>query len=272
MVDKNSLQIKPQGTCIKTCFYREGPYLHVIATLVKDGDCQVFKGSLDVRPIQAAIARRHAALHGAHSIQVSGFFSSISHAVHSIGHSKLLSGIAKGIKDVAKSKTFGAIAGVTAIVFPPIGLPAAAAFAVAKTSIGVIDEANAVKNKVTQIANTGTAAAKKAAHAQLPAIQKLMAQKDLVQKKLAAMADAAKRGDKEALVAQRIFGIVLKQHQALQHRVSTPHVARGVPAMMITRTGKIIPGHYLEQKANKKLGQAVLFDGKKILRGKYAAA
>ncbi len=42
--------------------------------------------------------------------------------------------------------------------------------------------------------------------------------------------------------------------------------------MMITRTGRVVPGHYLEQRANKKLAQAVLFDGKKILRGKYAAA
>ncbi len=42
--------------------------------------------------------------------------------------------------------------------------------------------------------------------------------------------------------------------------------------MMITRTGKVVPGHYLEQRASKRLKQAVLFDGKRILRGKYAAA
>lgn len=272
MVDKSSLQIKPQGTCIKTCFYREGPYLHVIATLVKNGEVQVFKGSLDVRPIQAALVRRHARMHGRDSVKVAGFFSSISHAVKSIGHSKLMKGIASGIKDVAKSKTFGAIAGVTAIVFPPVGLPAAAAFAVAKTSIGVIEEANAIKHKVTQIAHSGTAAAKAAAHAKLPEIEKLMKQKSMVQQKLAEMARRAKLGDKEALAAQRIFGIVLKQHQALKQRVAHPHAARGVPAMMITRTGRVVPGHYLEQRANKKLAQAVLFDGKKILRGKYAAA
>lgn len=272
MVDTNSVRIKPQGTCIKTCFYREGPYLHMIATLVKDGECQIFKGSLDVRPIQAAIVRHHARMHGPDSIQVSGFFSSIKHAVNSIGHAKLVKGIASGIKDVAKSKTFGAVLGATAIVIPAVGVPALAAYAVAKASIAVIDEANAVKHKVTQIANTGSAAAKAAAHAKIPEIQKLMAQKSLVQKKLAAMADAAKRGDKEALAAQRVFAIVLKQHQALSSRVASPRTVRGVPAMMITRTGRIVPGHYLEQRANQKLAQAVLFDGKKILRGKYAAA
>ncbi len=279
MVDKSSLQIKPQGTCLKSCFYREGPYLHVIVTLVKNGGCQIFKGSLDTRPIAAAILRAHKRMHPASfgpgasgDTQVSGFFSSISHAVHSITHAKLLKGIANGISDIAKSKTFGAICGATAIVFPPVGIPAAAAYAVAKTSIGVIEEANAVKSRVTQIANSGSAAAIAAAKSKIPEIQKLMAQKDMVQKKLAAMADAAKHGDKEALVAQRIFAIVLKQHMSLKHRVSHPRHARGVPAMMITRTGRVVPGHYLEQRANKRLTQAVLFDGKKILRGKYAAA
>lgn len=270
MVDKSSLQLKPQGTCVKSCFYREGPYLHAIVTLVKNGDCQIFKGSLDLRPIAAAVKRAHARLHG--DTEVGGFFSSISHAIKSIGHAKLLKGIANDISSVAKSKAFGALAGATAIVFPPVGIPAAAAYAVAKTSIGVIEEANAVKAKVTQIANSGSAAAKALAQSKIPEIQKLMAQKALVQKKLAQMADAAKRGDMEALVAQKIFGIVLKQHQALKSRVSTPHVTRGVPAMMITKTGKLVPGHYLEQKANQKLAQAVLFDGKKIIRGKYAAA
>ncbi len=272
MVDTNSLRIKPQGTCVRSCFYREGPYLHAIVTLVKNAEVQVFKGSLDLRPIVAVVRRAHAQMHADGRPEVAGFFSSVTHAVKSIGHAKIFKSIANDIKSVAKSKTFGAICGATAIVFPPVGIPAAAAYAVAKTSIGVIEEANAVKSKVTQIANTGSEAAKKAAHAKIPEIQKLMQQKALVQQKLAQMANAAKHGDKEALIAQRIFGIVLRQHQALKSRVSHPHAARGVPAMMITRTGKIVPGHYLEQRANKKLGQAVLFDGKKILRGKYAAA
>jgi hypothetical protein len=269
MTDKSSLQIKPRGTCLKSCFYREGPYLHAIVTLVESGDVQIFKGSLDLRPIAAAVKRKHAEMHGT---EVSGFFSSISHAVSSIGHAKILKSISNDIKSVAKSKAFGAICGATAIVFPPVGIPAAAAYAIAKTSIGVIEEANAVKAKVTQIANSGSAAARAAAHAKIPQIQQLMAQKELVQKKLADMATLAKHGNPEALAAQRIFAIVLRQHQGLKNRVSHPTAARGVPAMMITKTGRVVPGHYLEQKANKRLAQAILFDGKKILRGKYAAA
>ena len=270
MVDTNSLQVKPEGTVIKTCFYREGPYLHVLATLVKNGDCQVFKGSLDVRPIQAALVRYHKRMHGPDSVKVSGFFDSISHAISSIGHAKLVKGISAGMKASGGGQSLGGLA--TSIVIPPVGLPAAAAYAVAKASVGVIEEANAVKSKVTQIANSGSAAARAVAHAKLPQIKNLMAQKDAVQKKLAAMALAAKSGNKEALAAQRIFGIVLKQHQALKSRVAKPAAVRGVPAMMITRTGRVVPGHYLEQRANKKLAQAVLFDGKQILRGKYVAA
>ncbi len=272
MTDTNSLQIKPKGCCIKTCFYREGPYMHVIATLISNGDVEVFKGSVDLRPISAAIARKHAELHGEDSVQVAGFFSSIAHAVNSIGHVKLIRGIANGIKDVAKSKAFGVVLGATAIVFPPVGAPALAAYAVAKTATGVIEEANAVKARAVQIAKNGTAAERAAVKANLPKIQTLLKQKASVQASLSRMADAAKKGDKEALTAQKIFGIVLKSHQGLKARATTPSVAKGVSAVMITRTGKVVPGHYVQQTANKKLAESVLFDGKGLLRGKYAAA
>lgn len=268
MTDTTSLQIKPRGTCIKTCFYREGPYLHGIVTLVKNGECEVFKGSLDLRPFAKAIARHHARLHG--KTEVSGFFSSIQNAV-GLGKAKLVSNISSQIKSTSATSA-AHLAGATSVVFPAIGAPALAAYALAKESVGVIDQANAVKARVTQIANSGSAAAKAAAHENIDKIQKLMAQKAQVQTALARMAAKAKQGDPEALAAQRIYGIVIKQHQALKSRASTPSVARGVPAMMITRTGRVVPGHYLEQRANKKLGETVLFDGKRILRGKYAAA
>ncbi len=162
--------------------------------------------------------------------------------------------------------------GSSPVLMPPVSTQAVAAYAIAKNAVDAIETGNAVTRKVTQIANTGSAAAKAAAHAKVPAIQAALLQKKAAQTALGRMALAAKRGDKEALAAQRVFGIVLKQHQALKARVSNPNMVRGVPAMMITRAGRIVPGHYLEQKANQKLGEAILFDGKKILRGKYAAA
>lgn len=272
MTDTTSLSIQPKGTCIKTCFYREGDYMHVVATLVANGDVEVFKGSLDLRPIRAAIARRHAALHGSDSVKVSGFFSSIGHAISSIGHAKLVKGLVNDIKKVGRSKAFGAVLGATAIVFPPVGAPALAAYAVAKASTGVIEEANKVKARVTHIAKHGTPAEKALAKKHLPQIKKLMAQKASVQASLSRMADAAKKGNKEALTAQKIFGIVLKSHQGVKARASNPAVTKGVPAMLITRTGKIVPGRYIQQTANQKLAESVLFDGKQILRGKYAAA
>ncbi len=272
MTDTTSLSIKPKGTCIKTCFYKDGDYLHCTATLVSNGDVEVFKGSVDLRPIRAAIMRRHAAMHGADSVQVSGFFSSIGHAISSIGHAKLVKGLVNDIKKVGKSKAFGVVLGATAIVFPPVGAPALAAYAVAKTATGVIEEANKVKARAVHIAKNGTAAEKAALKKHLPAVKKLFAQKAAVQASLSRMADAAKKGNKEALTAQKIFGIVLKSHQGVKARASSPAASKGVAAVMITRNGKIVPGHYVQQSANLKLAESMLFDGKQVLRGKYAAA
>lgn len=161
--------------------------------------------------------------------------------------------------------------GSSPVLSPPVSTSAVAAYAIAKNAVEVLDQAHAVKARVTSIANSGSAAARAAAHGQIQKIQTLMAERAQVQSAMARLANQAHAGDKEALAAQRVFAIVLKQHQALKARTSTP-AARGLPGVMITSTGRLVPGHYLEQRASKKLGQSVVFDGKKILRGKYAAA
>lgn len=437
-----ALSIAPRGLCVKTCFYCAGPYMHAIVTIVRNGNAQVYKASVDVEAIRRALASR---------AEVSGFFSSISHAVSHVTHSSLLKKIGKAIKSVpvigpvatavvsletlpysvglqlakggridrvalgslhtavrnaktiapyaqavvsfvpgvgqglsgalgaslalangqsitsamveatkgampggplavaafnvahslAKGDGIDRIAlnalpisdqaktaltrgislakdlasgkrvdlaiidqatkslppailkavqigtaighavavqtkarkpGSSPVLLPPVSHEAVAAFAIAKNAIDAIDTGNAVHARVTQIANSSNPIARAAAHANLAAIQTAVAHKKVAQDAIARLAARAKAGDREALAAQRIFAIVLRQHQALKSRVAAPSAARGVPAMMITSTGRIVPGHYLEQRANAKLKQAVLFDGKKILLGKYAAA
>lgn len=439
-----NLAIMPRGHCIKTCIYGDGPYLHAIVTIVRDGGVHVFKASVDVRPIVRFLRSRR-------GTEVSGFFSSIKHAVHSIGHSKLLKSISKAItsvpvvgplaaatvsletmpfkvgvqlakggridrvalgslrssianvqtiapyaqavvslvpgvgqgisgalgaslalagghsitdamveavkgampggplavaafnvahslakgdrldtvalnalpisdaaktalvrgialtKDLANGKRVDASLidaatkslpanitkalqigtalghaisvqasarkpGSSPVPMPNVSHEAVAAYAIAKNAITAIEDANAASSRVTQIANYGTEAQRRAAHANIGKVQALLKQKAAAQAAIARMASQAAHGDKEALVAQKVFAIVLRHHQALKSRVTHQSVTRGVPAVMITRTGRIVPGHYLEQKTNKKLGTSVLFDGKKILRGKYAAA
>lgn len=446
------MNLQPKGVCIKTCFYRQGPFMHCIATLVDCGNVEVFKASVDMRPIEAAIVKRHKQMHG--GVVVGGFFSSLKKAVKSCGMAKLVSSVTAQVKSVAShipvvgplassavslatspasmvahlaaggridhvlldtlksnlkdikgiapyaqtvlsmvpglgtglSSAIGAatalasgqnitdavMSGVrsalpggavsqaafsvaeavaagkpinqaalsalpisaaqkqalvrgismskdlaqgkcvdlaaldaatkglppnvlkaaqvatalttararqamagtagTAVVIPPIGTMALAAFATTKAAVDCIEEANKVKARVEHIIAHGTPAEKALAAKNADRIQALMKQKAGVQTTLANLATKAKHGDKEALAAQKVFGIVLKNHQALKSRVRTPNATKGIPAMMITPTGKVVPGHYVQQAANKKLGQAVLFDGKKVLRGRYAAA
>lgn len=454
MPDTDSLQVIPKGVCIKTCFHREGPYLHCVATLVSGGDVQIFKASVDLRPIYQAVSAAHFRMHGDNSLKVGGFFSSIASVVKATGVTKLVKAVSNEVSKVAKipvvgpllaastsvmthplavvsdlakggridtvvlnnlkkqignAKTiapyaqtvmsfvpgvgtglsaaigaasalasgqriddallagvrgavpggpvaqaaFDVAAGVAqgkpidqialnalpiapaqkealvqalkltkdiaagkkvdqalldrasavvsgpllkavqtgaamglakslqdatklakgVVLTPPIGAPAMAAFSMAKDVISTIESANKVAAQVKKAAAPGAPPAlKAAAQRNIPAIQNLMQRKAAVQKQMATLADKAKRGDKEALAAQKVFGTVIAQHQALKSRVSNVASTTGFPANLITKAGKIVPANVVETGARKAVNGALAFDGKKVLPGNYKVA
>lgn len=261
------LQPVASGLTLKTCIYREGNYLHAITTMVKDGNPEIFKASIDLTPILAAITRHHKKMHGEDVVKVSGFFDSISSLASKIGHANVVKSIASSVK-----LSTGASAIHSPVVIPAVSLKAATAYATAKAAINTLDEAKQVEAHVKRIVATGSAKAKAVAQKKIPQIEALMKKKAVVQKSLASLDARAKMGDKDAKAAQKVFGIVLKSHVALGNRVTTKKAQRGMPGLMITHTGRIVPGHYITNAANKKLGQQAVFDGKQLHRGPYQAA
>lgn len=262
-----TLQPVASGITLKTVIYREGSYLHAITTMVKDGNPEIFKASVDLAPIIAAVSRQHRKMHGEESMKVAGFFDSVTSLASKIGHSNVVKTIAESVK-----VSTGAKAIHSPIVIPAVSMQAATAYATAKAAINTLDQASQVEKQVKRIAVSGSAKAKAVAHAKLPQITALMKKKAVVQKSLASLASRAKMGDKDAQKAQKVFGIVLKSHVALGNRVTSKKAQRGMPGLMITHTGRIVPGHYIANAANKKLTQQAIFDGKQLHRGMYEAA
>lgn len=261
------LQPVASGLCLKTCIYREGNYLHAITTMVKDGNPEIFKASIDLAPILAAVARHHRKMHGDDSVKVAGFFDAIASVASKIGHSKVVSSLAGLVKH-----STGASMIHSPVIIPSVSLNAATAYATAKAAINTLDEAKQVEAHVKRIVATGSPKAKAVAQAKVPQIKALMQKKALVQKSLATLDARAKAGDKDAKAAQKVFGIVLKSHVALGNRVTSKKAQRGMPGLMITHTGRIVPGHYIANAANKKLGQQAVYNGKQLQRGPYEAA
>lgn len=271
----NMVRPHPKGICFKTCVYREGPYMHAITTMVHNGDVEVFKASVDLRPIEAAVRRYHQKLHAKNGgVHVGWFGSSIahavSHAVSSIGHAGIVKSIANNVKSVVKSKVTGGIIAATAVVFPPVGLPAAAAYATANAALTVLDNAKSVENRVTQIATSGSNAAKAAAQAQIPKIKELMQKKAAVQGFLQRTLTAAKHGDKGAQFTARVFNIVQAQRNALQNKIGNKPLPPGsIPALLIDERGRIVKGHFLDKHANNTLKRVTLFKGGKLQHGNF---
>jgi hypothetical protein len=83
------LSVAPEGFWLKSHFYRSGHMLHVVTYSCIAGEPEIFRASVDLRPIIAKVTALHNQLHGAKvsgeevDAEVSGFFSSIAKVVTS---------------------------------------------------------------------------------------------------------------------------------------------------------------------------------------------
>ncbi len=84
--------------------------------------------------------------------------------------------------------------GSSPVMVPNVSDHTIAAYAIAKNAITAIEDASNLHARVTQIANTGTAAQRALAHANINKIQALLKQKQAAQTAIGRMADAAKCG------------------------------------------------------------------------------
>lgn len=126
-----------QGIWFKTHVVRKADHLVATTFLVSNGDIQVFKAEVDL----GAIARSLKA-----SDAVGAWYNPIDQAksayskVSRLGKSKLARQVWNTTKDAVNSNITRGLVAATAVVFPPVGVPALAALASATAAVAAIEE------------------------------------------------------------------------------------------------------------------------------------
>lgn len=329
------VRVHPEGFWIKTHFYMEGPLLHAVTYSCIAGNPEIFRASIDTRPLMARVIKLHnrmhenkisgedvqSALYG-HEAQIGGFLDSIAApfksaasaaagAVKKLGKTKLVQAIGSGVKSVVRSKVTGGLIAATAVAFPLVGVPAAAAYATANKALDVIEKPGKLvemgKQAIDKNLPPQARAAAKAAFAtasgailkeassnkrQLPAAAKgkgIYARAMLIAKQRAAQAKKvmgrvaakAKAGDVEAKKYARVITLAHNARRKMQAiaRSSSSNPPR--LAMKATPPLNGFPALLVTQKGHIVPGRyleragapkGVVLRGGKVFRGNFAVA
>jgi hypothetical protein len=247
--DDFQLRIAPSGVSVKGRYWREGHFLKALVHVQAAGAApKTVSAQVDLRPIAAAVKKWHRRQH-AQGVHVGGWPGSFINAVKKVAKSKLVSQVASSVKSVVQSKITGAVVGAAAVVFPPVGVPAAAAYATANAAMAALDKANEIKNQARAVLSSGSPAQKAALHARAPAIKQALSQASAVKKKLREIASRASRGDIAARKTARIFGHVMAHRNRVKSHGQKLQGKTATPGLLVTEYGKIVPGHWLMSAA-----------------------
>lgn len=247
--DNIQLTFAPSGVSVRGRYWREGPYLKaVVHVQAAAGEPQTITAQVDLRPIARGLKKWHANEHG---VRVGGWPGSFIRKVKKIGKSKLLKGVASAVKSVVKSKLTRAAVGATAVVFPPVGVPAAAAYATANSAIAALERANDVKNQARAILAHGTPAQRGALSGKTREIRAALEQAHAVRTKLREIAERARRGDVAARKTARIFSHVLRHRQRVEQYGHKLRGARSPAGVLLTQRGKVVPDKWLRLAARR---------------------
>ena len=133
--DDVQLRVAPSGVSLKGRYWRDGRYLKAVVHVQAAGlEPKTIAAQVDVARIARALKQWHQQQRGVH---IGGWPDSFVRAVRKIAKSKLTSQIASSVKSVVRSQVTKAAVGATAIVFPPVGVPAAAAYATANAALTI---------------------------------------------------------------------------------------------------------------------------------------
>jgi len=247
--DTVRLRIAPSGVSVRGRFWREGPYLKAMVHVQTAGASpKTVTAEVDLRPIIRVLHQWYRRKHGVH---IGGFPGSFFKAVKKIGKSKLLSEVGNAVKSVAKSKLAGAAISAAAVVFPPVGLPAAAAYATANAALAALDKANAVKNEAKSVLARGSQAEKMLLHAKAPQIAQTLRRAADVRARLRDLVRRAKQGDLAARKTANIFSHVMAHRDRVQSYVGKSAAKAWTPGLLVTQEGKIVPGRWLHAQSEE---------------------
>lgn len=279
----------PKGISVRGHWFRSGTVLHATVHVQAFGsEPQTIFASFDLRPLLRRAVKRARDRYGAtgNSVFGFGFLKKIARAVAKIGKSAIVKSIVNGVKSVAKSKLVGAAIGGLAVVFPPVGVPAAAAYAAVNTGIKALEAAEKLKNTAQNILAKGPAGAIDLLKDKVPLLKEAEAKANFVRRQFGNIANLAQKGNPQAKAMASIVASVVK-HRGRVHKVAvkaktpTPTKRRAlppprprpavlaprpglvaapkapvtslpvVPGLLVTTGGKIVPGRFLLQSAAK---------------------
>ncbi len=215
---------------LKTRITQEGDLLHARTYMVAGGDPQIFNATVDLGPVRKALLKRASRQNVVSGWPVvSDSWNWAERQANKLGRNKLVRAVAKGARAVVKSKYTGmAVASIQA--FPPVGVPALAAYGAANAGLFQIDAGQkAYKWLAKKSEGLGIKDAKKAVRAsKLPKATKAKLIKELDRK--------AKLTKKVSAKAKRLRGELKK----VDGMIKNPNIPQGLKASQHKRRKEIV--------------------------------
>ena len=240
--DAVELKFSPSGLSVRGRYWREGNFLKAAVHIQAAGGApRTITAQVDLRLIARALRKWYARNHG---VRISGWPGSFIKSVGKIAKSKLVADVGRAVKSVVQSKVTGAAIGVAAVVFPPVGLPAAAAYATANVALAALERAKALKDTAQSVLSSGSAAQKAALVRRAPELKAALEQAASVRTKLREIAQRAKQGDLAARKTARIFRHVVEHRKRVQRFEPKLYGKQSTPGLLVTPEGHIMPGKW----------------------------
>lgn len=219
---------------------------------------------------------------------------------------KLVSQVSSAVKGAVTTAAGGRIAS-TSVAFPKVSMPSIAAFNSANRALNSINQANSAMAAARKIANKATDPKSKAAlragltkwagatvksaianKVTVPsglgpiaqAVKLAQGEASRAKATLATIAAKAKAGNVQAMQAARIVTLAKSNNDKLRAikrstsrnlpkvRGKAPAQLNGFAALLVSPTGRIIPGRYVEKAGAPK---GLVLRGGKVLRGSFSA-
>jgi len=252
--DMVELKFSPSGLSLGGRFWREGHFLKAAVHIqAAAGAPRTITAQVDLRPIARALRHWYARHHG---VRVSGWPGSFLKKVGKIAKSKLVASVSQAVKSVVQNKVTGAALGAAAVVFPPVGVPAAAAYATANAALAAIERAKELKAAAQSALASGSAAQKALLAQRAPELKAALAQAESVRKKLREVAMRAKQGDLAARKTARIFRHVFEHRQRVRSYDPSLCGKQSTPGLLVSQAGELVPGKWLRLAAADVNAQA----------------
>jgi len=278
------------GVWIKTHVYRDGSWLKADVHLVTMGEPTVFTVGVDMAKVVRALKAYHDRyLHSSEAAQISGcigcdsdydiggIFGKITKAAKKVTKNKLVKQIAATTKKVVKSKITGGVVSALAVVYPPVGVPAAAAYAAANLALSHIERGQAIKRAAVATLQQAKKSGVKAVIADKT--KKLLAvavtQEKDAKKKLNAIVQTAKFSEDpkkkaDAMKMVKVLEVVAETRakvRAIPTKAKTQAGKNRVKGLVVNERGGIVYGLFDENPLGK--GAALLYRPGKSIPGSF---